>query len=238
MQRRQILFGATGGALLLGASASARALALRAAETPTNRAPPTAVTPAEHARTIAAMRPPKRSRPVVAVLGQNDGTEVTDYVIPYAVLRQSGVADVFALATEARPLQFTPALRIEPQATITAFDGRHPDGADYVIVPALHHRNHPAAVAWIKAQAAKGATLVGVCSGVKTLSAAALLSERRATGHWFDIKELRQANPGMTWVRDRRYVADRGVVTTPGVSASLPVSLAIVAAIVAAPRRT
>src|SRR5262249_59985620 len=33
------------------------------------------------------------------------------------------------------------------------------------------------------------------------------------------------------WVRDRRYVADRGVVTTTGVSASIPVSLAMVEAI-------
>ena len=35
----------------------------------------------------------------------------------------------------------------------------------------------------------------------------------------------------MRWVRDRRYVADHGVVTTTGVTASVPVSLAIVEAI-------
>jgi hypothetical protein len=35
----------------------------------------------------------------------------------------------------------------------------------------------------------------------------------------------------MRWVRDRRYVVDRGVMTTTGVSASLPASLALVEAI-------
>jgi transcriptional regulator GlxA family with amidase domain len=35
----------------------------------------------------------------------------------------------------------------------------------------------------------------------------------------------------MTWRQDRRFVADRGVVTAMGVSASLPVSLALVEAI-------
>lgn len=35
----------------------------------------------------------------------------------------------------------------------------------------------------------------------------------------------------MRWVRDRRYVVDRRVVTTTGVSASMPISLALVEAI-------
>ncbi len=35
----------------------------------------------------------------------------------------------------------------------------------------------------------------------------------------------------MTWAADRRYVADRGVVTTTGVSASIPLSLTLVEAI-------
>ena len=35
----------------------------------------------------------------------------------------------------------------------------------------------------------------------------------------------------MTWKQDRRYVADNGVISTTGVSASIPVSLALVEAI-------
>ena len=37
--------------------------------------------------------------------------------------------------------------------------------------------------------------------------------------------------PGATWVPDRRYVSDRGVATTTGVSASVPAMLALVEAI-------
>ena len=185
----------------------------------------------EHVATIAALKPPKRQRPVIAVLGQNAGTETTDYLVPYGVLKQSGLADVWALATEPGPLKLHPALVIQPQATTAGFDARYPDGADYVVVPAMHHPDDALVLAWIKAQAAKGATIVGVCSGAKVLSNAGLLRDRAATGHWYDLDKLRKDNPSMRWVRDRRYVADRGVVTTTGITASVPVSLAIVEAI-------
>jgi transcriptional regulator GlxA family with amidase domain len=185
----------------------------------------------EHARTIEAMRPPKRARPVVAVLAHNDSTETTDFMVPYAVLAESGAAEVIAVAPEARRIQLTPALAVEPQMTTAAFDVQYPDGADYVIVPRLDPFDDATIVAWIQAQARSGATIVGVCAGAKTVAAAGLLDGRNATGHWFDIEALQQAHPTMRWIRDRRYVADRGVVTTTGVSASLPVSLALVEAI-------
>jgi putative intracellular protease/amidase len=187
---------------------------------------------AEEAATLQALRPPKRTgRPLVAVVGASEGSETTDYLVPYAVLQQSGVADVVALGTRAGPLTLMPALTIEPQATTTGFDALHPDGADYVFVPALHRPDDPETVAFIKAQAAKGATIIGICAGVVTLGKAGLLEGRRATTHWYSVDDLRRDHPSMQWARDRRYVADRGVVTTTGVTASVPVSIAIVEAI-------
>jgi putative intracellular protease/amidase len=197
---------------------------------------PTAPESDEHAQTIAALAPPKRARPVVAVIAQNDGTETTDFVVPYAVLAASNAADVFAVAPEDRAIKLTPALTISPQLTTASFDARYPDGADYVIVPKIDITADPAVISWLKTQASKGTIVVGICSGVKTVGAAGLLDDRAATGHWFDIEGLRKAHPTMRWVRDRRYVVDRGVMTTTGVSASLPASLALVEAIAGRPR--
>jgi transcriptional regulator GlxA family with amidase domain len=231
MLRRKLLALSTG--ILLAAAAVGSAAVVTGSPPPraASLAGPAPVPADEQARTIAAMRPPKRTRPVIAVIGQNEGTETTDFLVPYAVLAQSGAADVVALATEARAIRLTPALQIRPQATTAAFDARYPDGADYVIVPKIEDPDDPALVAFIQAQRAKGATIVGICSGVKTVAAAGLLDHRSGTGHWYDIEGLRKAHPTMRWVPNRRYVADRGVVTTTGVSASLPVSLALVEAI-------
>lgn len=125
-----------------------------------------------------------------------------------------------------------PALRVGPQATLAEFDNAYPEGADYVIVPAFHHDEEGGPIIdWIRSQSAGGATIVGICAGAKALGRAGLLDGRLATSHWYDVKRLRRAYPTMKWVKDRRYVADRRVVTTTGVTASLPVSLAIVEAI-------
>lgn len=172
-----------------------------------------------------------RSKPIVAVVGENTFTELTDYVIPYGVLFESGVAEVLALATKAGPIQMFPALTIRPQSTVDEFDSRFPEGADYVIVPAVHRTEDAVLLRWVASQAAKGASIVGVCDGVWVVANAGLLKGRRAVGHWYSFGDLEKKFPETTWVRDRRYVADGKIVTTTGVTASIPVSLALVEAI-------
>jgi hypothetical protein len=41
----------------------------------------------EAAAALAALQPPKRERPLVAVIGINDATETTDYLMPYGILQ-------------------------------------------------------------------------------------------------------------------------------------------------------
>lgn len=180
---------------------------------------------------------PGRARPLVVVVAENYYTELVDYVLPYGIVAASQAADVMALATRDEPIRMFPApMRVQPQATTAAFDAQHPDGADYVIVPAVHRDDDPVLLDWVRAQAAKGATVVGVCDGVWVLARAGLLEGRAATGHWYSFDKLRDQFPHTRWQHGRRYVADGPVVTTTGVSASIPVSLAIVQAI-AGPER-
>ncbi|HMI82895.1 MAG TPA: DJ-1/PfpI family protein [Polyangiaceae bacterium] len=180
---------------------------------------------------IAALRPPKRQRPLIAIIGANGGTEATDYLMPYGILRRADVADVVALATEKGPVTLYPALKVEPQATVAEFDVRNPEGADYVIVPAMSRDDDPAVLQWIKSQAAKGAIVIGVCVGAKIVGQAGMLDGKRATSHWYSVKELREKHPGIIYVADRRLVVDQGVATTTGISASMPMALALIEAI-------
>jgi putative intracellular protease/amidase len=181
--------------------------------------------------TIAALRPPKRLRPLIAIIGINDATETTDYLMPYGILRRADVAEVMALATNPGPVMLFPALKVEAQATVGDFDARHPEGADYVIVPAMSRDDDPAALNWIKGQARKGATIIGVCAGAKVVAAAGLLAGKRATTHWYYRDELRKTYPALHYVADRRLVVDAGVATTTGISASMPLALTLIEAI-------
>ena len=168
---------------------------------------------------------------VDAIIGINDATETTDYLMPYGVLRRSNVADVMLVATGPGPVKLYPALNVEPHATVAAFDAQHPDGADYVIVPAMSRDDDPAALAWLKSQAAKGAMIVGVCAGAKVVGEAGLLDGKRATTHWYFLKKLLDKHPTIRYVADRRLVVDQGVATTTGVTASMPMSLTLIEAI-------
>ena len=194
----------------------------------------TAATSIEQAETdamLAALKPPKRARPLIAIVGINDSTEVTDYLMPFGVLRRADVADVTLLATGSGPVKLFPVLTVEPEASVAAFDAQNPQGADYVIVPAMSRDDDPAVLAWLKSQAANGATIVGVCAGAKVVAAAGLLDGKRATTHWYYLDELRRKHPAVHYVADRRLVVDKGVATTTGISASLPVALTLIEAI-------
>ena len=165
------------------------------------------------------------------IIGINDATEVNDYVMPTGILRRADVADVLMVATGPGPVKLYPALTVEPDMTVAEFDARHPDGADYVIVPQMSRADDPAALQWIKAQSAKGATVIGVCAGARIVAEAGLLDNKRGTTHWFYLKKLREKHPSMQYVPNRRFVADQGVVTTTGITAAMPMSLTLIEAI-------
>jgi putative intracellular protease/amidase len=181
--------------------------------------------------TLATLKPPKHERPLIAVVGTNDATETTDYLMPYGVLRRADVADVVALATEPGPVTLYPALKVEPQATVAEFDAQHPEGADYVIVPAMSRDDDPAVMQWLRRQAAKGSIIIGVCAGAKVVAAAGLLDGKQATTHWYYLDELREKHPAIRYVPDRRFVVDQSVATTTGITASMPMMLTLIEAI-------
>jgi transcriptional regulator GlxA family with amidase domain len=228
MNKRLVLWNALGVAALFLMIGGAWLLSLPPAST-AGTAPP--IAREEVDAMIAALKPPKRQRPLIAIIGINDATETTDYLMPYGILRRSDVADVVALATEPGPVTLYPALKVEPQATVADFDVRHPEGADYVIVPAISRDDDPAALPWIRSQAAKGAIVIGVCAGAKVVASAGLLDGKRATTHWYYLKELRDEHPTIRYVANRRLVVDGGVATTTGITASMTMSLTLIEAI-------
>jgi putative intracellular protease/amidase len=177
------------------------------------------------------LKPPKRQRPLVAIIGANDGSETLDYLMPYGILRRADVADVVALGIRPGPVTLYPVFTVAPQATAAEFDARHPQGADYVIVPAMRRNDDPAVLQWIRSQAAKGATIIGVCVGALVVANTGLLDGKQATTHWYYLKELRNKHPAIRIVADRRLVVDQGVATTTGISASMPMALTLIEAI-------
>lgn len=228
--RRRTLFIGFGAAVLLVLVVAPIVLAPRQAPVPMH--PAAAIDESEQARIIEAMRPPKRGRPLIAIAAINEATEVADFLVANGVLRHADIADVAVVAERPEPIQLYPGgLGADPQTTARAFDERHPDGADYVVVPAMEAPNDRFMRDWIADQYRKGAQIVAICNGAKMLAAAGLLDGRRATGHWYTVADLQQDHPLTQWVRDRRYVSDDRITTSTGVTANVPVMMALVEAI-------
>nr|WP_210258652.1 DJ-1/PfpI family protein [Devosia sp. 919] len=194
-------------------------------------ASPEPVPASEEAAVLEALRPPAGERPIIAVIGINDATETTDYLVPTGILRRANIADVMMVATGPGPVQLYPALQVEPDAAVSEFDAAHPEGADYVIVPAMSRDDDPAVMAWLQQQSAKGAIVIGVCAGAKVVGAASLLDGKRATTHWYYLRDLLGRSPTIDYVADRRFVMDGHVATTTGITASMPMMLTLIEAI-------
>jgi transcriptional regulator GlxA family with amidase domain len=228
VRKRTIAASVIVGALVLGAGG----LGIWLAALPNGiAASPEPVPASEAAAVLDALRPPDGERPVVAVIGINDATETTDYLLPTGILRRADVADVLMLATEPGPVQLYPALKVEPDATVSEFDAAHPEGADYVIVPAMSRDDDPAVMAWLRQQSAKGAIVIGVCAGAKVVGAAGLLDGKGATTHWYYLRDLLKRSPTIDYVANRRFVMDGNVATTTGITASMPMMLTLIEAI-------
>jgi putative intracellular protease/amidase len=216
----------------LGLGAAALALAACAGELVVPPAPTDPELSERQARAfVEAMKPRRPGRPVIAIVGLNEGTETTDFLLPHAVLQRADVADVQAVAPRRGRVSLYPALQAEVAQDLAGFDRAHPAGADYVIVPALRDDAAPAITTWLRAQAQRGARIIGVCVGALVVGNAGLLDGRRFTTHWYYREAVLENHPTAKYVPHQRYVIDRDVATTTGITASLPTMLALVESI-------
>lgn len=171
-----------------------------------------------------------RTRPLIAVVALNEGTVISDFAIPFGVMARSGVADVVSVSVRPGPVKMQP-LTFELQSTIDAFDDRYPEGADYLFVPAVDNFADPGLVEWVKAQGGKGATVISICYGALVVASTGLFDGHRATSHYSNEELRARLFPNVKWQKNIRYVADGKVVSSAGVSASMPTSIALVEAI-------
>lgn len=229
MRTRNLVIGSIAALVLIAAVATPLVLAPGA---PAAARPfPAPVAADEQATLIEGLRPSRRERPVIAIATLNSGTEVSDFLSAYGVLSRADVADLTVVAEKPERVKLYPGFSVDPQSTMAEFDARYPEGADYVVVPAMDPGTDSFIAAWLKAQHEKGAIIVGICNGARMLGTAGLLNGRRATSHWSTVAELRGKYPSMQWVPDRRYTVDDGVATSTGITANIPIMLALVEAI-------
>lgn len=105
------------------------------------------------------------------------------------------------------------------------------DSADTLIVPNrpdVEVARRPAVLDAIRRAHARGARLVGFCSGAFTLAEAGVLDGRRATAHWQWANSFRARFPCVRLEEDVLFVDDGDILTAAGSAAALDLGLHIV----------
>ncbi|WAL69092.1 helix-turn-helix domain-containing protein [Amycolatopsis cynarae] len=105
------------------------------------------------------------------------------------------------------------------------------DEADTLIVPNrpdVEVPRRPAVLAAIRRAHARGARLIGFCSGAFTLAEAGVLDGRRATAHWQWAEGFRERFPAVHLEPDVLFVDDGDILTAAGSAAALDLGLHVV----------
>ncbi len=181
---------------------------------------------------IANAAPPQPvvvpARPTAVVLLSQAGTEITDFLAPYAILAESRAFNVVALAPTADPVPTSGRLGVVPQQTLAAFDAAHPEGAAVVVVPNVLDPENPVIGAWLRARHEHGSVVASICEGARVLAHNGLLDGHAATTHFAAIDGLRTTRPQVRWQNDVRYVDDGTVVSSAGITAGIDAALHLV----------
>lgn len=103
-------------------------------------------------------------------------------------------------------------------------------GADLVAIPATRIRVDypPEVLDALRQAAARGATMLSVCSGAFVLGAAGLLDGRRCTTHWMNVEELANRYPDAKIDPDVLFVDDGELITSAGTAAGIDACLHLV----------
>ncbi|KQV20033.1 GlxA family transcriptional regulator [Kitasatospora sp. Root107] len=103
--------------------------------------------------------------------------------------------------------------------------------ADTLIVPNRPDTDvprRPAVLGAVRRAHARGARLVGFCSGAFTLAEAGVLDGRRATAHWQWADSFRARFPAVRLESDVLFVDDGDILTSAGSAAALDLGLHLV----------
>jgi transcriptional regulator GlxA family with amidase domain len=179
---------------------------------------------------VGAAVPPAHnpSKPTVAVVVGNDGANVADTLVPYAVLASTGAFNVYTVAAERRPVPLLGGLDLVPDLSFAQLKQRLGGAAPQVtVVPDMPTSATADAkvAAWLRD---RGDLVLGVCTGARLLAKSGLLDGRKATSHWYRLGELGHNYPAVNWQRGVRYLDDGDVITTGGLLSSVDGTLRVI----------
>ncbi|NIP39448.1 MAG: hypothetical protein GWO07_13460 [Candidatus Dadabacteria bacterium] len=150
----------------------------------------------------------------------NKGTEITDFLAPYEILSRTGKFNVFTVAPQRIISPLNGGIDFIPHFSLDGIDNSFEADPDLIVVPNIPNIQSPedkVLIDWIRNQDDGETVFLSICEGARTLAAAGLLANKKATTHWSAIGHLRGQYPGTEWISGKRFVEDGNIISSPGV---------------------
>lgn len=166
------------------------------------------------------------SKPTVAIVASNNGTEITDLLAPYEVFAASEGFNVYVVAPKR---EYTPFLwggvDIMPHYSFAELDQLLGGDPDVIVVPFIKDTENPEIVQWIRDHAGENTQVVSICGGALVLAATGLVDDGQVTTHQGVFQVLEKNYPHIQTVRGVRYTDNGNTVTSAGITAGIDASL-------------
>ena len=171
-----------------------------------------------------------------------DDVEVLDFAGPYEVFSITGLRtftekpfNVYTVA-EKSPVVARNGLTIIPDFLLDTCPT-----PDIILIPggggyseegqpfgSRKEMYNPVVLEWVKKQATQVELVLSVCTGALILGQAGLLEGLKATTHFKALDSLRAISPNIEVIENVRYVDNRNVILSAGVSAGIDMSYYVV----------
>ncbi|MDI1257317.1 MAG: DJ-1/PfpI family protein [Flavobacterium sp.] len=157
-----------------------------------------------------------------------EGVELVDMNGPIAVfLHANGIIkdryNIFTVAETKAPVKSEGSV----VTIMPTYDFTDCPDPDVFIVPGLLDRElnptvaNDACISFIKSIIMKEKIILSVCVGLYNVAATGLLSGRNVTTHYLAVNSFQKQYPDLHVIKNKRFVTDRNVVSTGGVTSGI-----------------
>lgn len=195
--------------------------------------PPMLAAPTEERAVVA----PNPARKIAVVIAGNGGAELTDLLIPYETLGETGAFDLYVVAPRKQVVSLASAgslnggIELLPHFGMAEYDEEVRRSPDLIVVPylpAFGRGGEAGLVEWIRRHADNGAQVLSICAGAEVLAATGLIDGDHATTHPSFFERLRKSRPQVSWERDVRYVEGKRAISSGAIASGMDATLAAI----------
>ncbi|WP_167883521.1 DJ-1/PfpI family protein [Leptospira ognonensis] len=164
------------------------------------------------------------SKMTVVILADTQGTEITDLIVPYSLLKLADL-NVYIVSNQKGNVLLWKGLVLVPHDTINDF----PFSFDAVVVPNVFH---PEDKSFQKFLANDRIPVLSVCEGAKVIGRSDQFLNHQITTHASSLSQLENEFPRLNWIKGKKYVEDRQLISTAGVASSIEGTLVLISRLV------